>query len=194
MKSVCVFCGSSRGARESYAKAAVALGEILATQGLTVVYGGSQVGIMGALADGALAKGGRVEGVIPEFLGSKEIAHSGLSEIEIVPSMHARKASMAARADAFIALPGGFGTLEELFEILTWAQLGLHRKPCALLNVDGFFDGLLVYLDHAAAERLLKPEHRALLLVDDDPSRLIDRLVAYRAPPEIEEWITPERT
>jgi uncharacterized protein (TIGR00730 family) len=187
-----VFCGSAPGVRASYALAATRLGELLAERGLTLVYGGAHRGLMGSIADAALARGGRVEGVIPDFLAGKEIAHTQLAELEIVTSMHARKASMAARSDAFVAMPGGFGTLEELFEILTWGQLELHHKPCALLNIDGFFDSLLGYLDHACAEGLLRPEYRAMVLVETDPERLLALLEAHATAGET--LVTPERT
>jgi hypothetical protein len=173
--------------------AAKRTGELLARSGLELVYGGASVGMMGALADSALAHGGRVFGVIPDALAAKELAHPGLTELRVVPSMHARKALMAERADAFIALPGGFGTLDELFEILTWAQVGLHEKPSGLLNVERFFDQLLGYLDHAAEEKLLRPQHRAMVIVETDLERLLERMRAYR-PGEVEKWITPSES
>ncbi len=193
MRRVCVFCGSAPGARPAYAAAAEALGALLAGRGLELVYGGASVGLMGVVADAALARGGKVFGVLPEVLADKERAHAGLTELRIVGSMHQRKALMAERADAFVALPGGFGTLDELFEILTWAQLGLHQKPIGLYDVEGFFAPLVAYLDHAAAERLLRPEHRAMLLVDTDPARLLDAMAAYRAPP-LPKWISARET
>jgi uncharacterized protein (TIGR00730 family) len=177
MKSICVFCGGNPGVRPSYAAAARRLGEVVADRGLGLVYGGSSAGLMGAVADGAISRGGRVTGVLPRFMISREIAHHGLHELRFVGSMHERKAEMVARADAFVALPGGFGTLDELFEVLTWSQLDLHHKPCALLDVDGYFAPLLAFLDHAASEGLLRPEHRAMLFVEQDPDRLVDRLV-----------------
>ncbi len=179
MKSVCVFCGSNPGARPSYVATARRLGGALAARGITLVYGGSGTGLMGAVADGALEGGGQVVGVLPGFMVSREIAHPRLTELVHVGSMHERKAAMADRAGAFVALPGGFGTLDELFEILTWAQLGLHHKPCALLDVDGYYAPLLAFLDHAAAEGLLRPEHRALLFVESDPERLSARLASF---------------
>jgi uncharacterized protein (TIGR00730 family) len=188
MKSVCVFCGGNLGARPSYGAAAGRLGELLVERGLSLVYGGAHVGLMGIIADTVLGKGGKVFGVIPTFLAGKEIAHQGLADLRVVASMHERKALMAERADAFVALPGGFGTLDELFEILTWAQLGLHQKPCGVLNIDGYFDGLLSYLDHAAAEALLKAEHRAMLIVATEPGELLDRLASYRATP-VTKWM-----
>lgn len=193
MKSVCVFCGGNPGKNPAYVAAARDLGEQLARGGLALVYGGSHVGLMGAVADAALAHGGEVFGVIPDFIAGREIAHLGVTKLEVVSSMHERKARMAARADAFVALPGGFGTLDELFEILTWAQLGLHRKPCAVLNIAGYFDGLLTFLDHAADEQLLRPEYRAMLLVESDPGRLVERLRAHE-PPVVEALIKPAQT
>jgi uncharacterized protein (TIGR00730 family) len=181
MKSVCVFCGGNLGSRPSYLAAARRLGEEIAARGMTLVYGGASVGLMGAIADAAIARGGRVSGVLPEFMITREIAHPGLSELCLVGSMHERKAEMAARADAFVALPGGFGTLDELFEVLTWAQLGLHRKPIALLDVDGYYTPLIAFLDRAAAEGLLRPEYRAMLLVESDAGRVVDRLAAHEA-------------
>jgi uncharacterized protein (TIGR00730 family) len=193
MKSVCVFCGSNPGARPSYAATARRLGEVLAARGLTLVYGGSSTGLMGAVADGALSGSGAVVGVLPGFMVSREIAHPRLTELLWVGSMHERKATMAARADAFVALPGGFGTLDEMFEILTWAQLGLHHKPCALLDVGGYYAPLLAFLDHAAAEGLLRPEHRALLFVETDPERLLDRLASFTVP-AVEPTLDPSQT
>jgi uncharacterized protein (TIGR00730 family) len=182
MESVCVFCGGNPGARPVYAAAASRLGEAIAARGLTLVYGGANGGLMGAVADGALSRGGRVVGVLPSFMTSREIAHRGLTELLLVGSMHERKAEMAARAGAFVALPGGFGTMDELFEVLAWSQLGLHHKPCALLDVEGYFAPLVAFLDHAAAEGLLRPEHRAMLFVEQDPERLVDRLAVYPLP------------
>ena len=182
MKSVCVFCGGNPGARPSYRAAAARLGAALAGRGLTLVYGGASVGLMGAVADAALAGGGQVFGVLPDFMSVREIGHPGLTELRLVGSMHERKAEMAALADAFVALPGGFGTLDELFEVLTWSQLGLHHKPCALLDVDGYYTSLVAFLDHAAAEGLLRPEHRAMLFVEPDVDRLLDRLSSYPLP------------
>ena len=193
IKSVCVFCGGNPGRNPAYIEAAIHLGNELATSGLELVYGGAQVGLMGAVADAAIARGGEVFGVIPEFIAAREIAHLGVTRLVVVPSMHERKAAMAERADAFVALPGGFGTLDELFEILTWAQLGLHRKPCAVLNIAGYFDGLLTFLDHAADEQLLKPEYRAMLLVESDPARLVARLREH-TPPVVEAWLKPGQT
>ncbi len=188
MKRVCVFCGSSPGARPAYRAAAETFGALLATRGIGLVYGGASVGLMGAVADAALAAGGEVVGVLPRALATKELSHGRLTELRLVESMHERKAQMADLSDGFVALPGGVGTLEELFEILTWAQLGLHAKPCALLDADGYFAQLLAFLDHAVDERFVRPQHRAMLLVDDAPERLLDAMVRYRAP-HVEKWL-----
>ncbi len=174
---ICVFCGSSPGARQCYAEAAVALARHLAAEGIGIVYGGSQRGLMGTLADAALAAGGEVVGVIPHSMVDREIAHTGLSELRIVESMHERKALMADLSDAFIALPGGFGTLDEFCEILTWAQLGLHAKPCGVLNVAGFFDPLLAAFDHAMNEGFIRPRYRCLVISAHTPASLITRLL-----------------
>ena len=164
IKRVCVFCGSSWGARPVYEETARAVGEAIARRGLGLVYGGAQVGLMGVVADAVLHSGGEVIGVIPEMLADKELAHRGLTELRIVASMHERKAQMAELADAFIALPGGLGTWEEFCEVVTWAQLGLHRKPCGLLNVEGFYDALQALTDHAVAEGFVRPIQRGLVL------------------------------
>jgi hypothetical protein len=193
MHAVCVFCGSNAGDRPAYAEAARALAELLALRGLTLIYGGGSVGLMGVLADAALSAGGRVVGVLPGHLSRREIAHAGLTELHIVSSMHERKALMAARADAFIALPGGLGTMEELFEVLTWGQLGLHRKPCALLNVDGYFDRMIGFLDQSVARGFVQPRHRDMLLVEPDPARLLERIATYTAP-AVEQWLDPSRS
>jgi hypothetical protein len=185
VQRVCVFCGSSSGGDPAYAGTAARLGEVLARRGLTLVYGGGDVGLMGVLADAALAAKGNVIGVIPRALVDLEAAHRGLPDLRVVETMHQRKALMADLADAFIALPGGIGTLDELCEILTWAQLGIHRKPCGLVNVGGYFDGLLAFLDHAVAERFFRPEHRAMLLVRDEPEDLLARFAYYAPPPPI---------
>jgi uncharacterized protein (TIGR00730 family) len=176
VKRICVFCGSSRGSRPAYADAARRMGTELARRGLGLVYGGGRVGLMGILADAALAAGGEVIGIIPEALLAWEVAHASLTDLQVVASMHERKARMADLSDAFIALPGGFGTLEEFCEVLTWSQLGLHRKPCGLVNVDGYYDPLLALLDHAVTERFVRPEHRALVLEATEPERLLDLL------------------
>ena len=188
MKRVCVFTGSSPGARPQYADAARQFGAELAARGYELVYGGGRVGLMGVIADSVLASGGRAIGVIPENLVAKEIGHAGLTELHIVKSMHERKALMADLSDAFVAMPGGIGTLEEFFEVLTWAQLGLHAKPCGLLQVAGYFDGLLALIDHAVQERFVKAEHLAMLIAAQSPAELLDRLAAYHAP-VVDKWI-----
>jgi uncharacterized protein (TIGR00730 family) len=174
-----VFCGSSPGGRPEYAETAEALGRLCASRGLEVVYGGAHVGLMGALADAALGGGGKVIGVIPNRLVEAEIAHAGLTKLHIVDTMHERKALMAELSDAVIALPGGTGTLDELFELFTWSQLGLHRMPIGLLDVIGYWQPLLAMLDHMVAERLLRSEHRETLLVDSDAGALLDALAGY---------------
>ena len=188
MRSVCVFCGSNAGARDAYVAAARRTGRTIAERGLTLVYGGAAVGLMGAVADAALAAGGTVIGVIPKALVEREIAHKGLTELLEVTSMHERKALMADRSDAFLALPGGAGTLEETLEAWTWGQLGHHTKPVGLLNVDGFFDALCGFFDHQCRERFMRPEHRDMLIVESDPERLLARFSTYR-PPVVEKWI-----
>jgi hypothetical protein len=181
LRSVCVFCGSQPGVRPAYVEAARTLGRRLAQQGSTTIYGGGHVGMMGALADAALGAGGRVVGVIPEHLMRPEVAHQNLDELLVVASMHERKRTMAERADAFVVLPGGYGTFEEMFEMVTWLQLELQAKPVGLLNVEGYFDHLLAFLRHGAAEGFIRAEHRDLLLVDVTPEALLERL-AQRAP------------
>jgi uncharacterized protein (TIGR00730 family) len=191
MKRVCVFCGSSHGSRPEYRRAAEELARALAARQLGVVFGGGGIGLMNVLADTALALGIEVIGVIPEALVAKELAHRGLSDLRVVDSMHDRKTLMIELSDGFVALPGGFGTLEEFFEVLTWGQLHLHQKPCGLLNVAGYFDPLLAFFDHALAEGFLREKHRAMVLVDPDPGRLLERLATFR-PPDVDKWIPPE--
>ncbi len=191
MNSLCVFCGSNPGASPAYAEAAARLGRIVAERGMTLVYGGGRVGLMGVVAGAALAAGGRVIGVIPEALATRELAHDGLTELQVVGSMHERKARMSELSDGFLALPGGIGTLEEWFEVWTWSQLGFHPKPCGLLNVAGYYDHLLAFLDHVTAERFLNETHRAMAIVDDDPGLLLDRLAAWR-PSRACKWIEAE--
>jgi uncharacterized protein (TIGR00730 family) len=174
--AVAVFCGSLSGARPEYAAAARELAQVLSRRGLTAVYGGGHVGIMGALADGMLAGGGRIIGIIPRHLMRPEVAHRGLSELLVVESMHERKRAMADRSDAFVVLPGGYGTLEEMFEMVTWLQLQLQSKPVGILNIEGYFDRLLDFLRHAASEQFIRPEHWDLLIVDHTAELLIDRL------------------
>jgi len=178
MRRVCVFCGSSPGRDPAHAEAARALGTLAARRGLGLVYGGGQIGLMGVLADAALAGGGEVVGVIPEKLKELELGHTGLTRLEVVPTMHVRKARMVELSDAFVALPGGYGTLDELFEVLSWAQLQYHTKPVGLLDAAGFFEPLLSLLDHQVAAGFLSPRHRALLLVERSPAALLDRLAA----------------
>jgi hypothetical protein len=192
MQAVGVFCGSSRGTNPLYSHAARDLGAELARRDLALVYGGGRVGLMGDVATAAVAAGGRVVGVIPVMLSAKEIAFSEATELIVVDTMHVRKALMADRADAFVALPGGFGTCDELFEILTWAQLGIHRKPVGLLNVGGFFTPLLAWLDHVVEEGLLKPKHRELLIVREGIGELLDALAAWTPPPPTEKWVAPD--
>ena len=189
MRFVCVFCGSSPGTRPAYAEAARALGHVLADRRLGLVYGGGNVGLMGVVADAVLAAGGEVIGVIPHALMAREIGHTGVTTMHVVDSMHERKALMADQADAFIALPGGVGTFEELFEAITWTQLGLHAKPCGLLNVEGFYDDLLRFLDHAWAEGFIKPETRAIVKASADVAELLDLLDGAEMPP-VPRWIT----
>ena len=176
IKTVCVFCGANAGLRPVFSDAAKALGTLMARRNLAVVYGGGNVGLMGVLADAALTAGGEVIGVIPKSLMERELAHTGVSELHVVATMHERKALMADLSDAFIALPGGFGTLDEFFEILTWAQLGIHSKPCGVLNVDSYFDNLLAFLDRAVKEGLLLAQNRRLFAVEHDASTLLEAL------------------
>ena len=179
LTSVCVFCGASTGANPLYREAAQALGRAIAERRLTLVYGGGAVGLMGIVADAALAAGGEVIGIIPQSLKDKEIGHRGLTRLEVVDGMHARKARMAELSDAFIALPGGLGTLEELFEVWTWGQLGYHGKPLGLLEVNGFYEKLTGFLDHVVSEGFVRPQHRAMLQVDAGPDALLDALDAW---------------
>lgn len=192
MTSVCVFCGSASGLRPEYADAAREVGRELAARGLALVYGGGRVGLMGQVAQAALAAGGKVIGVIPHALAAKEIAQEDCTELIVVDTMHERKALMADRTGAFVALPGGFGTLDELFEILTWAQLGIHAKPVAVLNVCGFFAPLLALLNHMTSEGLLRPVHRELLLVADSVPELFEKLTAWAPPAPAFKWARPD--
>ncbi|MEU4672222.1 TIGR00730 family Rossman fold protein [Amycolatopsis sp. NPDC023774] len=187
LRRVCVFCGSSMGFSPAYAEAAAELGKLLAQRGIGLVYGGASVGTMGVVADAALAAGGEVIGVIPEALSSVEIAHAGLTELHVVPDMHQRKAKMAALSDGFLALPGGAGTLEELFEVWTWAQLGLHAKPIGLVDVGAYYSPLVSFSDHMVTEGFLGAGYRDLLLVDSDASALLDRFADY-TPPAPPKW------
>jgi uncharacterized protein (TIGR00730 family) len=193
MKRICVFCGSNPGFRPVYAQAAAELARLLVKLGIGIVYGGGNIGLMGVLADTATAEGGEVIGVIPRALFAKEVGHSGIADLRIVGSMHERKALMAELADGFIAMPGGWGTFDEFCEILTWAQLGLHRKPCGILNTDGYYDPLLAMFDHCVAEGFLKPEYRPMVLAASGPAGLIEKMRAYRAP-SLDKWIDPSQT
>lgn len=186
--SVCVYAASSPGADPDFTVAAAGLGELLAARGIDLVYGGSNVGLMGVVADATLAAGGRVIGFLPDVLKAKEIAHGGLTELHIVSSMHERKLAMMDRADAFISLPGGSGTLEELFETFTWLQLGLHRKPIGLLDVNGYWDHLVAFLDHVVEQRLLTRAHADMLQVDSNPAALLDAFAAWE-PPTVAKWL-----
>ncbi|MEM1284798.1 MAG: TIGR00730 family Rossman fold protein [Pseudomonadota bacterium] len=191
MKSVCVFCGSNPGKDPAYGQAAEELGAAIASSGRTLVYGGAEVGLMGMVADAALAAGGEVIGVIPIALVEKEIAHKGLTRLESVSSMHERKARMADLSDGFVNLPGGTGTLEEMFEVWTWGQLGFHAKPIAVLNVLGFYDPLMAFLDHQRDEGFVKPTLRDTLLSETDPNRLLDAMARYE-PPVVQKWVERE--
>lgn len=187
LQRVCVYCGSSSGRHADYSAAAKELAAVLVGHEIELVYGGSSVGTMGVLADAVLELGGKVHGVIPKMLEEKEIAHNGLTELHVVGSMHARKSMMAALSDGFVAMPGGFGTLEEIIEVLTWGQLRFHDKPCGLLNVRGYFDKLLEFLEHTESEGFLRSENREMLLYDKTPAGLIRQFERYAAP-QIEKW------
>lgn len=193
VKRVCVFCGSSPGARPEYADAARVLARYLVKKDIAIVYGGGHVGLMGILSDTARTAGGEVIGVIPHGLMFKEVADLKLKDLRVVDSMHERKALMADLSDAFIAMPGGYGTFEEFCEILTWSQLGIHRKPCGLLNVAGYYDSLLAMFDHAASEQFIKPVHRQMLIADTTPEPLVDRLLTYEVP-LVDKWIGRRET
>jgi uncharacterized protein (TIGR00730 family) len=189
MKSICVFCGSSDKIKKDYLITAYQLGDALASRGITLIYGGGGTGMMGALADGVLKAGGIVIGVIPEMFNTSQLAHNRLTQMEVVPDMHQRKARMAELADAFIALPGGFGTLEELFEIITWAQIGLHNKAIGLLDTHNYFAHLLKLIDHAKKEGFIYTEHEDLILHDSDPGALIEALRLYQPPSRLARWL-----
>lgn len=188
-----MFCGSSAGIHAADALVAAEFARFCVAQGAEIVYGGGSVGLMGVVADAALAAGGKVIGVIPEFLATRELRHEGLTELHVVSSMHTRKALMADLADAFVALPGGLGTFEELFEVLTWAQLGLHQKPIGLLNSRGFFTGFLEQVDRAITDGFCRPQHRELLIVENDPTRLLSQMANYQ-PPMLPKWVTANVT
>jgi uncharacterized protein (TIGR00730 family) len=183
LRTIAVFCGANSGTRSIYTHAAVAVGREIARRGLNLVYGGGSVGLMGAVAQAALAEGAQVVGVIPHHLTTVELMGRAIGELIVVNTMHERKAQMAARADGFVVLPGGFGTLDELFDVVTWGQLGLHSKPVGLLDVDGYFAHLLAFLDHGVAHGFIRPHHRRLILTGTDPARLLDALATYEAPP-----------
>jgi len=193
LSALCVFCGSNLGADPAYAESARRMGRLLAERGVKLVYGGGRVGLMGALADAALEAGGTVVGVIPDALRRREMAHEGLTDLRVVQTMHERKQLMADLSDGFVALPGGFGTFEEFCEVLTWSQLGLHAKPCGLLNVKRYYAGLLALFDHAEAQQLLQPRNRAMVIAESEPDALLDALQRYRPPP-VERWLTAETT
>ena len=193
IKRVCVFCGSSRGSRPAYVKAAQEMGEALVRRGAGLVYGGGCVGLMGELADIVMAAGGEVIGVIPHALVAREVGHRGITELLIVRSMHERKAKMMELADGFVALPGGFGTFEEFCEVITWAQLGLHQKPCGLLNVEGYYDSLLNLFNRGVDDGFIHPKIRELVLEATDPDVLLDRLAAFE-PPTVAKWIERDET
>ncbi|QXI33334.1 TIGR00730 family Rossman fold protein [Pseudomonas promysalinigenes] len=188
LRSICVFCGASIGTNPAYREAAVALGQAIARRGMTLVYGGGAVGLMGTVADAAMAAGGEVIGIIPESLMNAEIGHKGLSRLEVVDGMHARKARMAELSDAFIALPGGLGTLEELFEVWTWGQLGYHAKPLGLLDVNGFYEKLGGFLDHIVEEGFVRPAHRAMLLLAQQADQLLDAMTHFESP-VVPKWV-----
>ncbi len=191
MRNICVFCGSQSGADACYRQAAVELGGLLARHGHGLVYGGGHVGLMGSLADAVLQAGGTVTGVIPRPMTERELAHEAVTRLHVVSSMHERKALMASLSDAFIALPGGFGTLEELFEVIAWAQLGIHRKPIGLLNAAGYFDGLIAFVDHTIAEGFTKSKYRGLFVTAEQPVSLLDALQRHQLPPT-RRWLTQE--
>ncbi len=192
LERVCVFCGSNPGRRPEYLQAAREMGRVLVERGLGLVYGGGNVGLMGAVADTMLAAGGEAVGVIPEALMAREVGHTGLTQLHVVKTMHERKAMMADLCDGFVALPGGFGTFEEFCEVLTWSQLGIHPKPCGLLNVAGYYDTLLALFDHATAEGFVPARHRSLVLEDTSPAGLLDRLAAFTPPAPGSKWIGPD--
>lgn len=193
IKRLCVYCGSRTGKRPEYIEGARGLARALLKDNVDLIYGGASIGVMGVVANAVLEGGGKVTGIIPEDLLSKEVAHSSLTDLRIVTSMHERKALMADMSDGFVALPGGIGTFEEMFEILTWAQLGFHRKPVGLLNVSGYFDHLIQFLDHAVNEGFLQSYHRSMLIVEGDPESLLRRFSAYESP-VMKKWIDREST
>jgi len=193
MKNIAVFCGSSFGKNDIYTEQAELLGEAIAKKGLGLIYGGAKVGLMGVIANAALDAGGKVIGVLPRFLQTKEIAHTDLTELILVDTMHDRKAKMSELCDGVIAIPGGYGTMEEFFELLTWGQLGLHKKPVAILNVNGFYDGLIALADNMVTQGFLKQFNRDMLLIDDNIEKLLNKMEKYKAPP-VNKWISKETT
>lgn len=193
MKRICVYCGSNPGLLPDYCAAARSLGHELVHRGLGLVYGGASIGLMGAVADAVLEGGGQAIGVIPHSLATREVSHDGLDDLIIVSSMHQRKAKMAEISDGFIALPGGWGTFEEILEILTWAQLGMHEKPCGLLNAASYYDHLFAFLDHAVEQQFVKKEFQPMIMMENEPGKLLDRFDEYRAP-QVKKWIGPEET
>jgi uncharacterized protein (TIGR00730 family) len=193
MKRVCVYCGSNFGLNPRFRESAVELGNELVNRGIGLVYGGASVGIMGTIADAVLERGGEAIGVIPSALAHKEIAHPSLSKLHIVGSMHERKALMAELSDGFIALPGGWGTIEEIFEVLTWAQLGFHRKPCGLFNVESYYDHLFAFLEHAIDQQFVKAEYWPMLIMRPDADSILDAFANYQAP-DVKKWISPSET
>lgn len=193
MNRVCVYCGSNPGRLPDYREVAAQLGRELVKRDLALVYGGASIGVMGAVADAVLENGGEVIGVIPQSLATREVAHTRLSELIVVTSMHERKALMADLADGFVALPGGWGTFEEIFEILTWAQLGIHSKPCGLLNIANYFDHLALFLQHAMDERFVREEYKPMIIMEQEPALLLDRFSTYQ-PPQVRKWIGPDET
>lgn len=193
LSQICVYCGSKGGTADRYRSAARELADEMAEREIDLVYGGGGTGLMGAIADRVLERGGEVIGVIPHGLMVREAGHDGVTEMVVVDSMHERKSRMVELADGFIALPGGLGTMEELLEVLTWAQLGVHGKPCGVLNVESYFDRLVGFFDHAVEEGFLRPDHRDLVIVEDEPETLLDALAGYEAP-RVPQWISPEAT
>ena len=189
LKRICVYCGSSLGTRPAYQKAAQRLGELMAERGIGLVFGGGCIGLMGAIADAVLANGGEAIGVIPESLVRREIGHRGVTKLHVVETMHQRKKLMADLSDAFIALPGGYGTLEEICETVTWSQLGIQQKPCGLLNIESYWEGLLQFLDHATREQFIRAENRPLFLVASTPEQMLEELAAWKPPAHIERWL-----
>jgi hypothetical protein len=192
VKAICVYCGSADGLKKDYYESAYKLGHIFADQNITLVYGAGKTGLMGAVADGVLEANGTVVGVVPELLNEPQLIHANLSKLEVLPNMHLRKARMSELADAFIALPGGFGTFDELFETLTWAQIGIHQKPIGLLNINHYFDPLLQMVEHALNEKFIYAEHKILLQHDPDPLRLIEKLTTFQQPEGLRRWISRE--